>query len=260
MKNTPDKITRLKRLNFATRQRFHFDKKRAEGYEQAHDYRAKTFDWMVKTIGPYLISAQSALDIGTGTGDLVRAIKINGIFTGLDVSKDMLNIARKNCPRGKFMLGNAYSLPFKKNEFEAVTYKYALHHLNNPLDSLLEACRVLKDGGIVIIADVASFENKNNHLIFKKLNSLREPANYEYRTITTVRKLLKQAGFKNAKVIKKDFNLILEDWLSYFYEPEKTIKLVLDSPVSFKKAMRLKAAADHKHRITLTSFVIKAEK
>jgi len=259
-KHRRNKIAKLKQLNFATRQKFHFDKKRAEEYEKAHDYRAKTFNWMVKTIHPYLIHTKSALDVGTGTGDLVRAIKINGIYTGIDISKDMLTVARKNCAYGNFMVGNAYSLPFENEKFEAITYKYALHHLNKPLDSLIEAYRVLKEDGIIFIADVASFENEAHHLIFKKLNRLREPANYEYRTIKTITGLVRRAGFRNIKVIKKDFNLVLEDWLSYFYEPKKTTCLVLNSSTSFRKAVKLKTIADQKHQITLTSFVIKAKK
>ncbi|MFA5925760.1 MAG: methyltransferase domain-containing protein [Parcubacteria group bacterium] len=254
------KISKLKKLNFAARQNFHFDKKRAEKYENAHDYRTRTFDWMAKTIRPCLAQAESALDVGTGTGDLVRSIKIKGVFTGLDVSKNMLDVARKKCSHGNFVLGNAYSLPFDDESFEVVIYKYALHHLKRPLNSLIEAFRVMKNNGQVIIADVASFKNKSHHSIFKKLNSLREPANYEYRTIETILRLLDKAGFKKARIVKKDFNLILEDWLNHFYEPEKTINLVLDSPISFKEVIRLKSLSNQKHQITLTSFVVTAKK
>jgi demethylmenaquinone methyltransferase/2-methoxy-6-polyprenyl-1,4-benzoquinol methylase len=126
---------------------------------------------MIEIIEPLLKNTKSILDIGTGTGDLARAIKTEGTVTGLDISNDMLKVAREKSQDGCFVQGDAYKLPFNDKIYDAVTYKYALHHLDQPIKALTEAFRVLKDNGCIIIADVASFEEEANHLIFNKLNS-----------------------------------------------------------------------------------------
>lgn len=216
---------------------------------------------MVEKIRPIIASSRKALDIGTGTGDLVKAVAIKGKYIGMDISDDMLKIAReKNAPDKEFICGSAYRLPFEDHSFDAATYKYALHHLDKPLKSLMESYRVLNNGGHIVIADVSSFENPDLHRIFNELNTTREPANYEYRSIATIKKLLSKTGFKNIKVLTKKFGLVLEEWLDCFYSPEITIPFVLNSPDSFKKAILLKEMQNKKHKITLASFVLSAEK
>ncbi len=251
----------LSKLSLRQRQRKHFDNKRAEQYENAYDYRSATFNWMVSKIDPILRESERAIDLGAGTGDLVRTIKTKGYYIGMDVSPDMLRIAReKSKNKGIFIVGDGYDIPFLDRSFDRVTMKYYLHHLDDPEKTLREARRILHEDGIVVIGDVASYDDRNVHQQFKILNCMREPANYEYRSIDTIINLLTKTGFHDTKVIEEKFNLILEDWLDCFYEPANTISFVLDNNKDFQKALSLKRLNNGKHLITLKSFVAWAQK
>jgi ubiquinone/menaquinone biosynthesis C-methylase UbiE len=104
------------------------------------------------------------LDLGCGTGMLTRAIgdrldgKKGGISIGIDAAAKMIAVARKKRETGtsSFEVAAAEKLPYEDSSFDAVVSSMFFHHI--PLDlkkkSLDEACRVLKTGGKLIIADM----------------------------------------------------------------------------------------------------------
>jgi SAM-dependent methyltransferase len=51
----------------------------------------------------------------------------------------------------KFVQGNAEVLPFNSNHFEKVTSTCLLHHVDDPLAVLIEARRVVKPGGEIVV-------------------------------------------------------------------------------------------------------------
>lgn len=105
----------------------------------------------------------SFLDVGTGTGWIaVGVAKHNsGVeVTGVDLSDEMLNVARKNAAsegvgnRTKFQRGDAKGLPFGDGSFDAVFCHNMLHHLPEPLSLVREMRRVAKKDGSIIIRDL----------------------------------------------------------------------------------------------------------
>ena len=113
---------------------------------------------------------ENFLDAGTGTGRMLELIAPHaGRAVGIDVSPDMLAIARDRLLRGNIQnaqvrLGDTYRLPFPNGAgpngaagagFDVVLFHQVLHYLDDPGAAVAEAARVMAPGGRLLIADFA---------------------------------------------------------------------------------------------------------
>jgi SAM-dependent methyltransferase len=103
---------------------------------------------------------EKLLDIGTGTGRMLELLSGRAQRAiGIDVSPDMLAIARDRLAgvaNVQVRLGDLYRLPFEnKAGFDAVLFHQVLHYLDDPATAVMEAARVLRPGGSLLIADFA---------------------------------------------------------------------------------------------------------
>jgi demethylmenaquinone methyltransferase/2-methoxy-6-polyprenyl-1,4-benzoquinol methylase len=110
------------------------------------------------------------LDVATGTGELVFAFAKKGLCaTGIDLSKDMLRIARKNnkYEKANFEIADAASTPFKRNLFDVSCISLTLHDMPFRIREkvLREMVRITKLQGTIIIVDYAPLP-KNRILRF----------------------------------------------------------------------------------------------
>jgi ubiquinone/menaquinone biosynthesis C-methylase UbiE len=96
------------------------------------------------------------LDVGTGPGYLPIEIarSIPGVeVVGIDVSSDMVEMARKNAERAglsgrvRFMVEDANYMSFESSYFDLIVSTGSLHHWRDPLRVINEVHRVLKGGG-----------------------------------------------------------------------------------------------------------------
>jgi ubiquinone/menaquinone biosynthesis C-methylase UbiE len=138
------------------------------------------------------------LDVGCGGNYLVKAY--NGKGTGVDVHPwDGVDIVIKDSAK----------LPFENERFDTVTILAALNHITNRDDVLIEAYRVLKKDGIIIVTMLGPKFSKFWHFIRKT----RDPDQHERHidheevwgfTDEELVKLLENAKFQ--VTIKKKFN------------------------------------------------------
>ncbi|MFH1849989.1 MAG: methyltransferase domain-containing protein [archaeon] len=92
------------------------------------------------------------LDVACGPATELAGYKKGGLgldYVGLDKSNYMLGIAKGRFDGTPFVRGDAGSLPFKDNSFEAVLLKHILEHVPFYGQALEEAVRV--SGKIVVI-------------------------------------------------------------------------------------------------------------
>ncbi|MCW5771586.1 MAG: metalloregulator ArsR/SmtB family transcription factor [Rhodospirillaceae bacterium] len=101
------------------------------------------------------------LDIGTGTGSVLQLVGGDvGAAVGVDLSREMLQVARANLARNglancQVRQADMYQLPFPAGSFDAVTLHMVLHFAEEPARVLAEAARVLKPGGRIVVVDFA---------------------------------------------------------------------------------------------------------
>lgn len=90
------------------------------------------------------------LDLGCGTGKMLKILKQFGETTGVDSSKKAIAYAKVK-GAGKVVLGNATKLPFRAESFDLVTAMELLEHIKDDAGALREWFRVLKPGGVLFL-------------------------------------------------------------------------------------------------------------
>lgn len=112
------------------------------------------------------------VDLGTGTGRVLELFsKMAKKLLGVDSSRDMLAIARAHLEksgkeRAEFRLADIYALPLPDQSSDLVTIHQVLHFLDEPQKALLEAGRILKQSGRLLVVDFAPHdmeELRENH-------------------------------------------------------------------------------------------------
>lgn len=109
----------------------------------------------------------SILDVACGTGDMsIQLLKKGCQVTGVDLSEEMLAIARQKTDSAgfqlssfDFQLADAEQLPFPDASFDAVTCAFGIRNFVNLDRGLSEMVRVLKPGGTVAILELATPDN-----------------------------------------------------------------------------------------------------
>jgi len=99
------------------------------------------------------------LDLGTGSGLLLPALLERADQAiAVDSSTAMLDLARQTVgaevERCDLRLGDLEHLPVADGEVDAVMACMVLHHVSHPERALVEAHRVLKPGGHLVIVDL----------------------------------------------------------------------------------------------------------
>ena len=139
------------------------------------------------------------LDIGCGNGRYLSTLKKQGWQTyGIEKSPKSSKYAR-DVLELEVNTGDLLDCKYQAEFFDVITMWHSLEHLYEPILTLKEAKRILKDDGLLIIAvpNVDSFDAK----IFKKYwYQLEFPIHLIAFTPDSITKMLNRAGFHIRKI------------------------------------------------------------
>jgi len=79
------------------------------------------------------------LDVGTGTGEVLLKSQNKGLRVGIDLSLEMLKLARSKCKACKLLVADAENMPFKDRSFSSISLSLVYRHLLNSKAFLKEA-------------------------------------------------------------------------------------------------------------------------
>lgn len=131
------------------------------------------------------------LDLAAGTGTSSKAFTKSGAkIISCDFSIGMLQEGKKRYPKLNFSAGDALSLPFQDETFDAVTISFGIRNVNNVEKALTEMLRVTKKGGRIVICEFSTptikiFKNIYMEYLMKALPAIAKktssnPDAYEY--------------------------------------------------------------------------------
>jgi len=153
---------------------------------------------------------ETVLDIGSGGGlDVFLASKKvgpEGKVIGLDMTKQMVEKARKNAIKGnynnvEFKLGEIEDIPVEDNSIDLVMSNCVINLVPNKEKAYREIYRILKPGGRFVISDLVtekeldeSIRNNSEKLVACVGGALTEKGYIG---------AIKKSGFKNVNILKK---------------------------------------------------------
>ena len=112
--------------------------------------------WRRATVEAARVAAdERVLDLACGTGDLAALCRARGASViGLDLSRAMLEAARRRAPGCGLVQGDGSSLPLPDASLDVVTCGFALRNFAE-IDPVLDECaRVLVPGGRLALLEV----------------------------------------------------------------------------------------------------------
>ncbi len=161
---------------------------------------------------------ETLLDIACGTGILTcEFAKHAKSVRGLDITQEMLTQAKitqknSNLNNIHFDLGEVEHLPYKDKSFDIVFSRYSFHHFLNTKKVFDEMLRVCKDGGKIIVVDVALEEKYS--LAYNSMEKLRDPSHTKALSLNEFHTLYSNPLLRAHKQSSYSVEVELENQLS----------------------------------------------
>jgi 2-polyprenyl-3-methyl-5-hydroxy-6-metoxy-1,4-benzoquinol methylase len=150
-----------------------------------------------------IIKKGKVLDIGCGYGYFLAACRQNGYeVQGLDISSWAAEYTRKklNIP---VVVGTLCALEAKPHSFDVITMWHFLEHTRNPRQVLLEAKKMLKEDGLLVV-EVPNYKGTDAQRSWNNWVGWQLPYHFCHFTPGNLIELLSQVGFEVIKT--KDYH------------------------------------------------------
>ena len=157
------------------------------------------------------------LDVGCGAGHFLAVAETRGWeAVGLEVSRSALDalrqVQRERHLAFSIVEGPLAQAGFPERHFDAVTLFEVLEHLDDPMDTLAEVHRLLKDGGLLYLT-TPNFDSLSRRLLGRRWRVIAQ----EHRCLFTTRAIitgLNRLGFRAVSVGTKNIDIpeVLSKW------------------------------------------------
>jgi len=171
-----------------------------------------------------IVSGKTVLDAGCGGGRDCKAFAERGFHViGIDLSTEMLKIAKNLAPGCEFLQADLRKIPLDNASVDGIWCCASLLHLKRKdvYRALLEFKRVLKEKAVCCIL----IKRGTGEKFVKDSRSLGKPRFYSYFQPGEVRMLCQSLGFdiliekaSTDSQTKDAFNFLGEDWLYFLLQ------------------------------------------
>lgn len=196
------------------------------------DFIAAKFDFVHEMVKwgrlDKLSRGTTLLDVGCGIGGSSRILAADYGFavTGVTISPQQVERAQELTPKGvnaKFLVDDAMALSFPDESFDVVWSVEAGPHMPDKAIFAKELMRVLKPGGVLVVADWNQRDDRQKPLSFWEKPVMRQlldqwshPA---FASIEGFSELLVETGLVDGEVITADWTQeTLPSWLDSIWQ------------------------------------------
>lgn len=172
-----------------------------------------------KIVNKSIVSGDKVLDLCTGTGtNAVNIAKRDNsvILKGVDISKDMLVIAKSKAKKEKlnnikFYEMDATNMRFKDKCFDKILLSLVLHETDEDLAAKMikEAIRVLKDDGEIIVTEWERSSDVIKKILFFPIEIL-EPKPYKSFVVKNLYAYFDEFGLEVIEEAHCDYSKVLK--------------------------------------------------
>lgn len=187
-----------------------------EDYVSQNEGRLLTFEKGLDLIEKYAPKKGKILDVGAAAGFFLKVAKENNWETfGVEPNRWMCDYGNKNFDV-RIKQGTLKEAAFPDNYFDVITFWDVLEHASDPKSELIEAHRILKHGGLLVV----NFPNIGSLLarLFGRRWWFLLSVHLYYFSPETLTKLLTKTGFKPFKN-KLHFQKLSLGYLAYRLRP-----------------------------------------
>ena len=213
-------------------------------YDQKHDFVSKYGEEVIGLLNPK--NGEEILDLGCGTGDLAELIRQKGArVTGIDNSKEMIEVAKHKYPQIDFQVKSITSFSFDK-KFDTVFSNAVLHWVLEKEKAVNQIYNCLKPNGRLVAefggkGNVGNIINAlKNALIKNNFSENSKKETWYFPSLSEYASLLEQNNFRvifathfDRETLLKDDNGI-KNWLRMFASSyleglsEKDVEIILE--------------------------------
>ena len=137
---------------------------------------------------------QAAQRLGAGKGKLACGCDISG---GMLRQRGAVNLRPAEA---HLLVASAQALPYRSDSFDVIMCTAAFHHFPLPLQALGEFRRVLRPGGLALIADTCRDQSLGTW-VWDRLHRWFEKGHVKYYRTDELRNLLADAGFEPVRMV-----------------------------------------------------------
>ena len=201
--------------------------------EEAH-FAAKTYEKWFRKIAADLPDHGTALEVGAGNGAFLQYLLAAGFeeVIGIEPSLSAISEAHENIKK-HIQIGPFHAEKFKSNHFSFIAIFQTLEHIDQPQQFFVDAFRLLKPGGILMIA-----AHNHRHWLMRLLGKKSPIIDIEHLQIFSPPSLqfaLHQAGFQKTQIHALQNRYPLHYWVKLLPIPRSIKNPVL----SFLKQKKL---------------------
>ena len=108
--------------------------------------------WRAYLLKRYIPNGGRVLDVGCGRGNFLDAMSKRGFEVfGTELSEESAQRARKRHP-DRIFVGDLKGVPVPAGSVDMITLWHVVEHLTDPMEYLREIERLLRPGGVVVLA------------------------------------------------------------------------------------------------------------
>lgn len=166
------------------------------------------YRWHARQLLKAKNNPRSILDLACGGGFFLKELLDSSAggeirTTGIDLSNEALELARKHCPSAQWILGVGEALPFRAGTFDAITCLGSLEHFLDVGEAIREMKRVSNPEAVFYILVPNLFWYKDlAAVLFTGGRKSRNQTHERFATLEEWKELLQNGGLRVERTLK----------------------------------------------------------